>query len=37
MLFFTSENPPEWLHWCGFDEDKEQQLVRMLAYKNVYE
>lgn len=37
MLFGTYENPPEWLHQCGFDDDKEQQLVRMLAYKDVHD
>ena len=37
MLFGTYENPTEWLHQCGFDEDKEQQLVRMLACKDVHE
>ena len=37
MLFGTYENPPEWLHQCGFDEDKEQQLLRMLAYKDVHQ
>ena len=37
MLFGTYENPPEWLHQCGFDEDKEQQLIRMLTYKDVHE
>jgi sterol desaturase/sphingolipid hydroxylase (fatty acid hydroxylase superfamily) len=36
MLFGTYENPPEWLHQCGFDDDKEQQLVKMLACKDVH-
>ena len=35
MLFGTYENPAEWVHQCGFDGDKEQQLGRMLAYKDV--
>ena len=37
MLFGTYENPPEWLYSCGFDGDKEQQLVRMLFYKDVHQ
>lgn len=36
MLFGTYENPPEWLHQCGFYGDKEQQLVQMLAYKDLH-
>jgi hypothetical protein len=36
MLFGTYENPKEWTHTCGFDDDKEQQLFRMLAFKNVH-
>ena len=32
MLFGTYENPAECAHQCGFDDEKEQQLVRMLAY-----
>lgn len=35
MLFGTYENPKEWVHTCGFDDAKEQQLIRMLAYKDV--
>jgi len=37
MLFGTYENPPEWQDRCGFDDDKEQQLVRMLAYRDVHD
>lgn len=36
MLFGTYENPREWVHSCGFDDAKEQQLIRMLAYKDVH-
>ena len=35
MLFGTYENPKEWVHTCGFDGDKEKQLVAMLAYQDV--
>jgi sterol desaturase/sphingolipid hydroxylase (fatty acid hydroxylase superfamily) len=35
MLFGTYENPKEWTHQCGFDEGKEQQLGRMLAWRDV--
>lgn len=37
MLFGTYENPAEWVHSCGFDGDREQQLLQMLAYKDVHE
>ncbi len=37
MLFGTYENPSEWQDRCGFDDDKEQQLVRMLAYRDVHD
>ena len=37
MLFGTYENPAEWVHSCGFDGDREQQLLKMLAYKDVHE
>lgn len=37
MLFGTYENPREWLHTCGFDDAKEQQLLQMLAYKDVHD
>jgi len=36
MLFGTYENPKEWKYSCGFDDEKEQQLLNMLAYKDVY-
>jgi sterol desaturase/sphingolipid hydroxylase (fatty acid hydroxylase superfamily) len=37
MLFGTYENPKEFVHTCGFDDEKEQQLVPMLLYKDVHE
>ncbi|RPH44636.1 MAG: sterol desaturase family protein [Burkholderiales bacterium] len=37
MLFGTYENPPEWRDRCGFDDDQEQQLLRMLAYRDVHD
>jgi sterol desaturase/sphingolipid hydroxylase (fatty acid hydroxylase superfamily) len=36
MLFKTYENLQEWVHSCGFDDAKEQQLS-MLAYKDVHD
>ncbi len=36
MLFGTYENPKEWKHSCGFDDAKEQGLLRMLAYDDVH-
>lgn len=36
MLFGTYENPREWVHDCGFDDAKEQQLLPMLLYKDVH-
>lgn len=36
MLFGTYENPKEWVHSCGFDDAKEQQLVSMLKYTDVH-
>ena len=36
MLFGTYENPAEWRDRCGFDDEKEQQLTGMLAYKDVH-
>jgi hypothetical protein len=36
MLFGTYENPKEWKYTCGFDDEKEQQLVKMLAYQDVH-
>lgn len=35
MLFGTYENPKEWVHTCGFDADKEEQLLQMLRYQDV--
>jgi hypothetical protein len=32
----TYENPKEWRHTCGFDRDKEEQLLPMLAYQDVH-
>lgn len=37
MLFGTYENPKNWVHSCGFDDEKEQQLVDMLLYRDVHE
>jgi sterol desaturase/sphingolipid hydroxylase (fatty acid hydroxylase superfamily) len=37
MLFGTYENPKEWTHTCGFDDDKEQKLLNMLAWKDVHQ
>ena len=36
MLFGTYENPKEWKHSCGFDNEKEQQLLNMLMYQDVH-
>lgn len=36
MLFGTYENPKEFTATCGFDDAKEQQLIPMLAYKDVH-
>jgi sterol desaturase/sphingolipid hydroxylase (fatty acid hydroxylase superfamily) len=36
MLFGTYENPKEWKYSCGFDDEKEQQLVNMLIYQDVH-
>jgi sterol desaturase/sphingolipid hydroxylase (fatty acid hydroxylase superfamily) len=35
MLFGTYENPKEWTQTCGFDTKKEQQLIKMLACRDV--
>jgi sterol desaturase/sphingolipid hydroxylase (fatty acid hydroxylase superfamily) len=35
MLFGTYENPKGWVHTCGFDDEKEQQLIPMLLYRDV--
>src|SRR5882672_3912044 len=37
MLFGTYENPKDWLHTCGFDDGKEQQLLPMLAWQDVHQ
>ena len=37
MLFGTYENPKEWRHTCGFDDDKEQRLLDMLAWQDVHQ
>jgi hypothetical protein len=37
MLFGTYENPKKWIHSCGFDDAKEQQLIPMLKYIDVHE
>jgi sterol desaturase/sphingolipid hydroxylase (fatty acid hydroxylase superfamily) len=36
MLFGTYENPREWQHSCGFDDAREQQLLPMLAWRDVH-
>lgn len=36
MLFGTYENPKEWTHTCGFDDEKEQRLMDMLRYRDVH-
>lgn len=36
MLFGTYENPKEWRHTCGFDSEKEEQLIDMLMYRDVH-
>ncbi len=36
MLFGTYENPKEFVHTCGFDDPKEQQLGAMLLYRDVH-
>jgi sterol desaturase/sphingolipid hydroxylase (fatty acid hydroxylase superfamily) len=36
MLFGTYENPKEWNDRCGFEHDKEQLLLPMLAFKDVH-
>jgi sterol desaturase/sphingolipid hydroxylase (fatty acid hydroxylase superfamily) len=37
MLFGTYENPKVFTASCGFDDPKEQQLLSMLAYRDVHE
>lgn len=36
MMFGTYENPKEWTKSCGFDEEREEMLLPMLAYQDVY-
>ncbi len=36
MLFGTYENPKDWVHTCGFEPEKEEQLLAMIAYKDVH-
>ncbi|MCR9214319.1 MAG: sterol desaturase family protein [Proteobacteria bacterium] len=36
MLFGTYENPKEWTQTCGFTPEKEEQLLPMLAYKDIH-
>jgi sterol desaturase/sphingolipid hydroxylase (fatty acid hydroxylase superfamily) len=36
MLFGTYENPRDWDGKCGFDDHREQQLLGMLAYRDVH-
>jgi sterol desaturase/sphingolipid hydroxylase (fatty acid hydroxylase superfamily) len=36
MLFGTYENPADWTLTCGFDDEKEQDLAGMLAYRDVH-
>ncbi len=36
MLFGTYESPKEWNSYCGVDEEKEQQLLKMLKYRDVH-
>jgi sterol desaturase/sphingolipid hydroxylase (fatty acid hydroxylase superfamily) len=36
MLFGTYENPKEWTKSCGFDAEKEEKLLPMLAFKDVH-
>ncbi|HYU43919.1 MAG TPA: sterol desaturase family protein [Vicinamibacteria bacterium] len=36
MLFGTYENPPRFTSTCGFDDEKEQRLGAMLAFRDVH-
>jgi sterol desaturase/sphingolipid hydroxylase (fatty acid hydroxylase superfamily) len=36
MMFGTYENPKEWVHQCGFDDEKEQRLKDMLLLRDVH-
>ncbi|MGO4814913.1 sterol desaturase family protein [Cupriavidus sp. 2MCAB6] len=37
MLFGTYENPRSWDGTCGFDDDREQQLGKMLRFGDVHQ
>ena len=37
MMFGTYENPKEFKSTCGFDDAKEQQLIPMLAFRDVHQ
>ncbi|GGC63482.1 sterol desaturase family protein [Undibacterium terreum] len=37
MLFGTYENPASWDDRCGFDDEKEQRLPAMLAFRNLHD
>jgi sterol desaturase/sphingolipid hydroxylase (fatty acid hydroxylase superfamily) len=37
MLFGTYENPRDWTHTCGFDPAREEQLLPMLAWRDVHQ
>jgi sterol desaturase/sphingolipid hydroxylase (fatty acid hydroxylase superfamily) len=36
MLFGTYQNPKEFVSSCGFDDEKEQRLTTMLAFRDVH-
>jgi hypothetical protein len=36
MLFGTYENPETFASSCGFDDEREQQLLPMLAFSDVH-
>ena len=36
MLFGTYQNPDKWARNCGFDADREERLLEMLAYEDVH-
>jgi sterol desaturase/sphingolipid hydroxylase (fatty acid hydroxylase superfamily) len=36
MIFGTYENPKEWVHTCGFTQEREERLIEMLAYEDVH-
>jgi sterol desaturase/sphingolipid hydroxylase (fatty acid hydroxylase superfamily) len=35
MLFGTYENPKEWVHTCGFENEREELLIPMLRFQDV--